>query len=118
MGGCQYAGATRFAYAYVWLLLVLDSLLFIASCLLHLSVLFGTRSLFAEFGPALFRGTVIVGVPVVAFIKDNFRWRDQVKTCPGWMWNTTFALGVYSLAILCLQVFFPEGPSISDHVAY
>jgi hypothetical protein len=66
--------AARFGYAYVSLLLVLEFLLFISSLSLHLSVLLGTRRLFAEFGASLFRGTFIVGIPVIAFIKDSLRW--------------------------------------------
>jgi hypothetical protein len=106
--------ATRFAYAYVSLLLVLEALLFISSLLLHLSVLLGTRALFVEFGAALFRGTFIVGIPVIAFIKDSLRWREQVRTCPRWMWKAALMLGVYSLIVLCLQAFFPEGASFSE----
>ncbi len=106
--------ATRFAYAYISLLLVLESLLFISSLSLHLSVLLGTRGLFAEFGTVLFRGTFIVGVPVIAFINDSLRWRDQLRTCPIWMWKAALTLGVYSLFVLCLQAFFPEGASFSE----
>ena len=106
--------AARFAYAYVSLLLVLEALLFISSLLLHLSVLLGTRGLFVEFGAALFRGTFIVGIPVTAFIKDSLRWRDQLRTCPRWMWRAALTLGLYSLAVLCLQAFFPEGASFSE----
>lgn len=106
--------SARFAYAYVSLLLVLESLLFISSLSLHLSVLFGTRGLFAEFGAALFRGTFIVGIPVIAFIKDSLGWKDQLKTCPRWMWKAALTLGVYSLFVLCLQAFSPEGISFSE----
>jgi hypothetical protein len=106
--------ASRFAYAYISLLLVLESVLFISSLLLHLSVLLGTRGLFAESGAVLFRGTFIVGIPVIAFIKDSLRWRDQLRTCPTWMWKAALALGVYSLVVLCLQAFFPEGASFSE----
>jgi hypothetical protein len=104
----------RSAYAYVSLLLVLESLLFVASLSLHLSVLLGVRGLFAEFGAALFRGTFIVGIPVIAFIKDSLRWREQLKTCPKWMWKAALTLGVYGLVVLFLQVFFPEGASFSE----
>jgi hypothetical protein len=104
----------RLAYAYVSFLLVLESLLFISSLSLHLSVLLGNRGLFAEFGAVLFRGTFIVGIPVVAFIKDSLAWKDQLKTCPAWMRKATLTLGVYSLVVLCLQAFFPEGPSFSE----
>jgi hypothetical protein len=106
--------AARFAYAYVSLLLALEALLFVSSLFLHLSVLLGTRGLFAEFGAALFRGTFIVGIPVIAFIKDRLKWRDQFKTCPRWMRNSTITLCVYSIIVLCLQAFFPEGGSFSE----
>jgi hypothetical protein len=104
----------RVAYAYVSLLLALEALLFISSLSLHLSVLLGTRGLFAEFGAALFRGTFIVGIPVIALIKDSLRWRDQLRTCPSWMWRAALTLGVYSLVVLCLQAVFPVGASFSE----
>ena len=106
--------AARLAYAYVWLLLVLEFLLFTASLLLHLSVLFGTRGLFAQCGVVLFRVTCIVVIPVLAFIKDSLRWADQLKACPTWMWKAALALGVYSLVVLCFQVFFPKWASFSE----
>lgn len=104
----------RLAYAYVRFLLVLETLLFTLSLLLHLSVLAGARRPFAELGAILFRGTFIVGIPVIAFIKDGLRWRDQLKTCPGWMWKAALTLGMYGLVVLCLQAFFPEGASFSE----
>jgi hypothetical protein len=104
----------RLAYAYVRFLLVLEALLFTLSLLLHLSVLVGARGPFAELGAMLFRGTFTVGIPVFAFIKDGIRWRDQLKTCPGWMWKAALTLGVYGLVVLCLQAIFPEGASFSE----
>jgi hypothetical protein len=104
----------RLAYAYVRLLLILETLLFTLSLLLHLSVLAGARRPFAESGAMLFRGTVIVGIPVIAFIKDGLRWRDQLKTCPGWMWKAALTLGMYGIVVFCLQAFFPEGASFSQ----
>jgi len=104
----------RFAYAYVRLLLVLEALLFTLSLSLHVSVLIGAKEPFAEFGAILVRGTVIVWIPVIAFVKDGLRWRDQIKTCPGWMWRTALAMGAYGLVILCLGAIFPEGVSPSE----
>jgi hypothetical protein len=104
----------RLANAYVRFLLVLEALLFALSLLLHLSVLLGAKELFAEFGAVLFRGTFIVGILVIAFIKDGLRWRDQLKTCPRWMWKTALALGLYGLVVLCLQAIFSEGASFSE----
>jgi hypothetical protein len=106
--------SVRLAYAYVRLLLVLELLLFTGSLLLHLSVCMGARKPYAEYGLMLFRGTVIVGVPATAFIKDGLGWMDQIKSCPQWMWKAALILGVYGLFILCLQVVFPEGASISE----
>jgi hypothetical protein len=104
----------RFAYAYVSLLLAVESLLFISSLLLHLSVLLGARGLFAESGVFLFRITFIAGISVIAFIKDPPGWTDQLKTCPHWMWKGALTLGLYSLVVLCLQAFFPEGVTFSE----
>jgi len=33
----------------------------------------------------------------MAFIKDGLRWKDQIKACPDWMWNTALALFAYGL---------------------
>jgi hypothetical protein len=103
-----------FAYAYVRLLLALELLLFTASLLLHLSVFVGAKTPYAVYGVMLFRGTVIVGVAVTAFIKDGLTWMDQIKSCPRWMWKGALTLGVYGLLIVCLQMIFPQGPSLSD----
>jgi drug/metabolite transporter (DMT)-like permease len=105
----------RLAYTYVGLLLVVELLLFISSLLLHLSVLIGARAPFAEYGLMLFRGTVIVGVPATAFIKDSLRWRDQIKSCSKWMWKTALGAGIYGLFIFCLQaILAPKHASLSD----
>jgi hypothetical protein len=106
--------SVRLAYAYVRLLLVLELLLFTGSLLLHLSVCIGAKRPYAEYGVILFRGMVIVGVPITAFIKDGLGWMGQIKSCPQWMWKAALILGAYGLFILCLQVIVPEGASISD----
>jgi hypothetical protein len=104
----------RFAYAYVRLLLVLEALLFTLSLLLHVSVIIGAKKPFAEFGATLITGALIAWIMVTAFVKDGLRWRDQIKSCPGWMWRAALAMGAYGLVILCLQAVFPEGASISE----
>jgi hypothetical protein len=104
----------RLAYAYVRLLLVLEVLLFTLSLWLHVSVIIGAKKPFAEFGAELLSGTAVVWIPVAAFVKDGLRWRNQIKTCPGWVWRAALAMGAYGLVILCLQAIFPEGASISD----
>lgn len=97
------------ACAYVRALLVLETLLFAASLLLHLSVFItGPNQAYAKFGLSLFRATVIVGVPVIAFVRDGL-WKNQIKSCPKWMWKGALAVGVYALLIACLQIFFSEG---------
>jgi hypothetical protein len=105
---------TRFADAYVTVLLALEVLLFAASLLLHVSVLAGARKPYAEYGVTLFRMQVVVGFPIIAFIKDGLKWMDQIKSCPKWMWKSAVSLGLYGLFIFCLQVIFPEGRSISE----
>ncbi len=103
------------AYAYVRLLLVLEILLFVASLLLHMSVLIGAKVPFAEYGLILFRGTVIVAVPVAAFIKDSLRWTEQIKTCPRWIWMTALGLGLYGILTFCaLAISAPKGASLTD----
>jgi hypothetical protein len=94
----------RLAYAYVGLLLALELLLFVASLLLHVSVLVGAKLPFAECGLILFRGTVIVAVPVAAFIKDGLSWKNQIKSCSKWMWKAALGLWMYGLFISCLQL--------------
>jgi len=99
----------RLAYAYVRTLLVLETLLFTASLLLHLSVLIlGPNQAYAKLGIPLFRATVIVGIPVIAFAGGGM-WMNQIKSCPKWMWKGALTLGVYALLFACVQIFFSEG---------
>lgn len=93
----------RLAYAYVRLLLALEVLLFTASLLLHLSVVVGLKKPYDEYSAMLFRGTVIVGIPAGAFIKDGLRWLDQIKRCPKWMWRAALTLGGYGLLIAFVE---------------
>jgi len=106
--------AARLAYASVRLLLFLEALLLAASFLLHATAILGAKGPCAAYGVTLLAGTIVVGIPATAFIKDGLRWKDQIKNCPAWMWKTALALGAYALFLLCLQVIFPEGPSMSD----
>jgi hypothetical protein len=106
--------AVRLAYAYVRLLFALEILLFAASLLLHLSVAIGTKKLYAEYGLILFRGAIIVGLPSIPFIKDSLKWKDQMKSCPEWMWKGALLLGGYAIFITCLQAVFPQGDSFAE----
>jgi hypothetical protein len=106
--------AARLAYAYVRLLLALEILLFAGSLLAHLSVAIGSNKLYAAYGSILFGGAVIVGIPIVPFVKDSLKWKDQVKSCPEWMWKGALALGVYGIFITCFQAIFPAGDSFAD----
>ena len=62
----------------------------------------------------MFSGTVVVGIPVTAFIKDGLNWMGQIKSCPKWMWKAALMLGVYGICLVCLMIILPEGPSLSD----
>jgi hypothetical protein len=94
--------------------MVMEGLLFTASLLLHVSVLLGERAIYAEYGFILFRCTVVVGIPVVPFIKDGLRWIDQIKSCPKWMWKLVLSLWAYALLIAVFEVIFGQGASFSD----
>jgi hypothetical protein len=107
----------RWAYAYIRLLFVLEMLLFAASLLLHLSVfIMGPNEAYAKYGLVLFRGSVVVGIPITPFVKDNLKCKDQIKSCPKWMWKGCLILGVYGLLLVCLQMIFPQGSSFSDQI--
>ena len=104
----------RLAYAYVRTLLVLETLLFAASVLLHLSVFItGPNQSYTKFGLPLFRATVIVGVPVIAFVRDGL-WKNQIKSCPRWMWRGALIVAVYALLITVAQMIFSGGASFSE----
>jgi hypothetical protein len=82
---------------------VLEILLFVASLLLHLSVLvIGPNEAYTKYGQSVFRGTVNVGVPITAFVSGT--WRDQIETCPRWMWKGALVLGAYVLLMTCAQM--------------
>ncbi len=104
----------RFGYAYALLLMALGVVFFTVSMLLHISVLIGAKEPFAEFGMIFFRGSIIVGALAAAFLKDGLRWIDQIKSCPEWFWKGALALGLYGIAMTCLQMLFVHGPSFSD----
>jgi hypothetical protein len=100
----------RCAYVYVRLLLALAILLFAASLLMHLSVLMGAEGPYTDYGGILFAGAVIAGIPTAAFQKSANIWKNEIKTCPGWMRNTFVIFGVYGLVVLCLQlIIFSNG---------
>jgi hypothetical protein len=100
------------AYAYVGLLLVLEALLIVASLVLHVSLIASARAPYGEYGGMLFGGAVILGVPATAFIKEGFKWKDQIKSCPKWMWTAALALGAYALFILFIQEIFSQSISL------
>jgi hypothetical protein len=100
------------AFFYLRVLMMLEVLLFGASLLVHLSVLFGTERLYINCGDVLFRGSVFIGISVVAFAND-VRWRQQIKTCPSWMWKGALGLGIYSL-IAFVQVILSQHKASSD----
>jgi|tagenome__1003787_1003787.scaffolds.fasta_scaffold20327263_1 hypothetical protein len=104
----------RLAYVYVGVHLALLVLLFAASLLLHLSLFIsGPNEAYAKFGPSLFRASVFVGSPVMAFVRNGM-WTDQIKSCPKWMWKGALGLGVYSLLIACVQMFFSARPIVEQ----
>jgi hypothetical protein len=106
--------ALRLAYGYVRLLLALELLLFTGSFLFHVSAfLLGRTVAYDEYGLALFRAAVFVGIPVAAFVKDGLLWVDQIKVCPKWMWKGSLMVGVYGL----LTIFFPQADlSLPDRI--
>jgi uncharacterized membrane protein len=91
--------------------MILEILLFTASLLLHVSVPMGTNQLYEEYGGTLLGAAVIVGIPTSVFITNSFRWVDQIKTCPKWMWQAALTLGVYALFIACSVAIFSEADS-------
>jgi len=102
----------RLARAYVSFLFVLEILLFSLSLLLHLGVvLSGRNEPYAHYAAILFRGAVMVGIPVTAFIRDG-QWLQQVKSCPEWMWKGGLTTGGYSLFTACTLML--AGPPLSE----
>jgi len=100
----------RLAHAYVCLLFALEMLLFASSLLLHMSVLVGATQPFLVYGAMLYRGAIIVGVPITAFVRDGLKWPHQIKSCPKWMWRTAAILGVYCIAVAALQALLSGSP--------
>ena len=103
----------RLAYFDVRLFFALESLLVTASLVVHVSLFFmGATPANLKYSSVLFRGAVIVGIPVTAFIKDGVRRIDQIKSCPRWMWKGALILGIYGPLTLVLQlVCFGQGSS-------
>jgi hypothetical protein len=44
-------------------------------------------------------------------MKDGLRWKDQVKSCPEWMWKAALGLWAYGFVVFILKVVFPAAPS-------
>lgn len=107
----------RLAQVYVRTLFMVEVLLFAASLLLHLSVfIVGQTQAYAKFGMPLFRATVIIGIPVTAFVVDG-NWLNQIKICPKWMWKGSLTIGIYALLITCVQTVFSEGAFFEQALA-
>ncbi len=104
---------SRLAHAYVWFLLTLEILLFTLSLLLHGSLLMGMKEPFAEYGGALFRGTVLVAIPVGALVRRESGWRNQIKSCPAWIWKSVLIICVYGVVVTCLEEICINGGSIT-----
>jgi hypothetical protein len=101
----------RLSYAYVRLLMILEMLLFTASLLLHVSVAMGKSQLYEEYGGTLLGAAAIVAIPTSVFITNSFRWVEQMKTCPKWMWQAALTLGVYALFIAFSVAIFSDADS-------
>jgi hypothetical protein len=91
--------AERLAYAYVRFLLILEIALFGVSLVLHLSVQNGADSLLLRLEVPLIQISVVMGTSMFAFLKDSLRWRDQIKSCPEWMWGASLCVVLYLLVI-------------------
>ena len=106
---------SRLVRIYAFLLFAVVSLLFGSSLLLHLAAFLDRRDLIAAFGLTLFRFTVIAAIASMPFVEDSLKWVQQIKKCPKWMWRTALGLGIYVIAMTCLQMFvFPQDPSLND----
>jgi hypothetical protein len=94
--------------------MALETLLIRALVVAQISDIGVPIGLHADHGGTLIRASVMVSVPAAAFIKDGLRWKDQIKSCPKWMWSTALALGAYALFSLFMQIVLLRRPPLSD----
>jgi len=80
----------------------------------HISDIGFPIGLHADHRGILFGASVMVSLAAAAFIKDGLRWKDQIKSCPKWMWTTAFTLGAYALFCLFIQLVLLPRPPLSE----
>jgi hypothetical protein len=101
------------AILYVKVLFLSEFILFVLSLVLHSCAIARPERLDEHYEVILFQAVVLLGIVILPFVKDSLRWKDQIKTCPKWMWRSSLVLGLYGLLISCLEVLF-SGRSFFD----
>lgn len=100
----------RFIRAYAYALLGLVGVLATAALLAHVWWLITGQE---ENQPAktLFFASILGNIFALAFLTDKTEWTKQVKACPKWMYRTVFGLGIYAIALACIELAFGERPA-------
>jgi hypothetical protein len=105
----------RIAIGYAWLLFSLEAMLLFFTLLLHVGVLLGFEDPYRKMQNALYIAMLTLFVPIAAFVGESWKWLQQVKTCPDWMWKLALILAGYGIFAFCLQMFlFANGPNPQD----
>jgi hypothetical protein len=102
----------RIARAWLRLLLAVGLALLGGSLLLNVMVL-----CLVDIGDAwkpVGYGILFLGAATAPFIRESWRWMDQIKACPRWMWVTAIGVAIYGLAAAFLQFTFPVGSHFED----
>ena len=98
---------TTFARAYIWLILILQLLLFVISLFLSVTVFMGMEQLYGKLMLPIFRASVSLNGAIVPFIAYAPRWLTQVRTSPTWMWKLALIVAAYGFSTVFLQAVIP-----------
>ena len=106
--------AVRLARSYGIIVFVCNLLVVSCALVLHLGLLMVRTSVSTGLVGLVFQSSVLAGIAATAFMKNGLKWKEQIKTCPQWMWRPALGLGLYALFICCLELIFPPGPAFDD----
>lgn len=93
----------RLARAYVRIILLLVAIHLSTSLVLHLSVWADQTKSYQGYSLILFRYGCVIWLIAGSFVKNSFKWMDQVKSCPTWLWLPALFLGLYPILLLSFR---------------
>jgi hypothetical protein len=94
----------RIARAYIYLILITETLSLAASVLLHVGASTGTFHTLTEHSGTVFAGALIAVFPALSLAKERNIWKNEFKDCAWWLHYLASASFVYALVIMILAI--------------